>query len=112
MKRSCYLNYRACIKVRRLLNQSHNSGVIIPRLHEYIEFMMKNEAEFHSEEWMENVLKNLGQIVIETPTKHLRFDKFIQTMWKWKEYPLENVVSVVEETGKDKRWDEPHHVDF
>ena len=112
MKRSCYLNYRACIKVRRLLNQSHNSGVIIPRLREYIEFMTKNEAEFHSEEWMENVLKDLGQIVIETPTKHLRFDKFIQTMWKLKEYPLENVVSVVEETGKDKSWDEPHHVDF
>ena len=112
MKRSCYLNYRACIKVRRLLNQSHNSGVMIPRLREYIEFMTRNEAEFHSEEWMENVLKNLGQIVIETPTKHLRFDKFIQTVWKWKEYPLENVVSVVEETGKDKRWDEPHHVDF
>ena len=112
MKRSCYLNYRAGIKIRRLLNQSHNSGVMIPRLREYIEFMIKNEAEFHSEEWMENVLKNLGQIVIETPTKHLRFDKFSQTMWKWKEYPLKNVVSIVEETGKDKRWDEPHHVDF
>ena len=50
MKRSCYLNYRAGIKIRRLLNQSHNSGVMIPRLRDYIEFMIKNEAEFHSEE--------------------------------------------------------------
>lgn len=109
---SHYLVFRACRKIVRMINQSHNSGVMIPKLYDFVEFMLKDEAKFHSEEWMENVFKELKQIVFEIPTKHLRYDKFNQTMHKWKEYPLENVVSIMKDTSKGKRWDEPHHVDF
>lgn len=112
MNKTTYTSFKICGELRHMLNQSHNLKALTPKLCNYIKLRIKHEADFHDEEWMRNVLNDLEKLVIEVPTKHLRFDKFRESLWKWKVYPLEKVVSIVDTTRKGKHSWEPHHVDF
>lgn len=83
-------------RIRRMVNYSHDSGALTPGLCDYVRAKIKHEADFHDEEWMQNVLKNLEKIIIEVPTKRLRYEKFMEARWKSELYPLEKVVAKIE----------------
>lgn len=112
MNKTTYTSFKICGELRHMLNQSHNLKALTPKLCNYIKLRIKHEADFHDEEWMKNVLNDLEKLVIEVPTKHLRFDKFLESLWKWKVYPLEKVVSIVDTARQGKHSWEPHYVDF
>ena len=112
MNKTTYTSFKICGELRRMLNQSHNHKALTPKLCNYIKLRIEHEADFHTEEWTQNVLNDLEKLIIEVPTKHLRFDKFLESLWKWKVYPLEKVVSIVDASREGKHSWEPHHVDF
>lgn len=87
-------------RIRRMVNYSHDSGALTPGLCDYVRAKIKHEADFHDEEWMQNVLKDLEKIIIEVPTKRLRYEKFMEARWKSELYPLEKVVTKIEAAVK------------
>ena len=75
MNKTTYTSFKICGELRHMLNQSHNLKALTPELCNYIKVRIKHEADFHTEEWTQNVLNDLEKLVIEVPTQHLRFDK-------------------------------------
>lgn len=90
-------------RIRRMVNYSHVSGALTPGLCDYVRAKIKHEADFHDEEWMQNVLKDLEKIIIEVPTKRLRYEKFMEARWKSELYPLEKVVTKLEAIAKEAK---------
>ena len=107
-----YNEYKSCGKLRRLINKTHNSGVLPLELRVFLRWRMTDESKFHEDGWMEENIQKLKNIIVTTKSKRLRFEKFkiiLDDMVTYRAPALKNLILAA---GKGKDYWEAREVLF
>lgn len=107
-----YNEYRQCGKLRRLINKTHNSGVLPLELRIFLRWRMTDESKFHEDGWMEENIQKLKNIIVTTNSKRLRFEFFKIALDDMTTYLAPALKNLILAAGKGKDYWEAREVLF
>lgn len=107
-----YTEYKSCGKLRRLINKTHNSGVLPLELRIFLRWRMTDESKFHEDGWMEENIQKLKNIIVTTKSKRLRFEKFKIILDDITTYRAPALKNLILAAGRDKSYYEEREVLF
>lgn len=92
-------------RLRRMINKSYNSGVITPELKDFLRWRLHIESEFHPSIWMEENLRGLTSLILQTKSKRKRFEKLVNKFNELTCHPLPKIEAAIEDVVEDKgKW--------